>query len=176
MFAAVHFNGASGAAVFVPSEAVIRTGARALVMEASEGGRFQPVEVQVGRQNGDRTEILAGLEEGQKVVASGQFLIDSEASLSGLQARPLDGGSGPPVKAPPTLYETLGRVEALSGDQITFSHEPVPALGWPAMTMGFKLGSPALAKGVKVGDRVRFGFEQKPDGPVVRKLVPAGAQ
>ena len=177
MFATVHLGGAAHPALFVPSEAVIRTGRRSLVLVAGEGGRYQPVEVQLGPEEVDRTEILAGLDEGQKVVASGQFLIDSEASLAGVQARPLVAGSPPAAaKAQPALYETRGRVEALTGDQITFSHEPVPTLGWPAMTMTFKLGSPALAKGVKVGDRVVFGFEQQPDGPVVRRLSPAGAQ
>ena len=79
-----------------------------------------------------------------------------------------------PAETGPTLYRTRGRVEALTGDQITFSHEAVPALGWPAMTMTFKLGSASLAKGVKVGDRVAFGFEQEPNGPVVRQLAPVG--
>ena len=89
MFAAVHLGGAARSALFVPSEAVIRTGTRALVMLAGEGGRFQPTQVRIGRDGGDRTEILAGLQEGQKIVASGQFLLDSEASLTGLQATPL---------------------------------------------------------------------------------------
>jgi Cu(I)/Ag(I) efflux system membrane fusion protein len=89
MFATVHLGGAASSALLIPSEAVIRTGRRAVVMIAGDGGRFQPVEVQLGREDGDRIEILAGLDEGQKVVASGQFLIDSEASLAGLQARPI---------------------------------------------------------------------------------------
>ncbi len=177
MFATVHLGGQARPALVVPSEAVIRTGKRDLVMVAQDGGRFQPVEVRLGREDGGRTEILAGLDEGRKVVASGQFLLDSEASLAGIQARPL-GVSSPAATAAaaPTLYETRGRVEALVGDQITFSHGPVLALGWPAMTMTFKLEPPALAKGVKVGDRVAFGFEQRPDGPVVRRLAPAAGQ
>ena len=177
MFATVHIGGGAHPALFVPSEAVIRTGKRAIVMAAGAGGRFQPVEVQLGREDGDRTEILAGLAEGQKVVASGQFLIDSEASLAGIQAQPLGSApAGGPPGPQPALYETRGRIEALTADSITLSHEPVPAIGWPAMTMTFKLGVPALAKGVKVGDRVAFGFEQRPDGPVVRRLTPVGAQ
>jgi Cu(I)/Ag(I) efflux system membrane fusion protein len=177
MFATVHLGGEAHPALSVPSEAVIRTGKRAIVMVAGTGGRFQPVEVQLGREDADRTEILAGLNEGQKVVASGQFLIDSEASLAGIQAQPI-GAS--PTAAPPRpqglLYETRGRIEVLTSDSITLSHEPVPAIGWPAMTMTFKLDPPALAKGMKVGDRVAFGFEQKPSGPVVRRLAPAAAQ
>jgi Cu(I)/Ag(I) efflux system membrane fusion protein len=175
MFATVHIGGAAHPALFVPSEAVIRTGTRALVMLAGDGGRFQPVEVQLGREDRDRTEILAGLDEGQKVVASGQFLFDSEASLAGVQVRPLTA-SAPPAAAQPQLYRTRGRIEALSGDQITFSHEPVPALGWPAMTMTFTLDPPSLAKGLKVGDRVAFGFEQRPAGPAVRQLSPVAGQ
>jgi Cu(I)/Ag(I) efflux system membrane fusion protein len=178
MYGTIHLEGAVSPALFVPSEAVIRTGTRVLVILSGDGGRYTPVEVQIGREAGDRTEILAGLGEGQKVVASGQFLIDSEASLAGLQVRPLPsaGAPGPQASAQPSLYRTRGRIEALAGDQITFSHEPVPALGWPAMTMQFKLGAPNLAKGLKVGDRVAFGFEQAPDGPVVREITPAGAQ
>jgi len=180
MFANVNLSGETRPSLFVPSEAVIRTGKRALVMVAGDGGRFQPVEVQLGREDGDRTEVIAGLNEGQKVVASGQFLIDSEASLSGLKARPLAATPAQPTQSKaatsdPKLYETRGRVEALTGDQITFSHDAVPALGWPAMTMTFKLDPPSLAKGVKVGDRVVFGFEQKPEGPVVRRLAAVGA-
>jgi Cu(I)/Ag(I) efflux system membrane fusion protein len=89
MFATVHLMGAATSALFVPSEAVIRTGTRALVMAAADGGRFQPVEVRIGRESGDRIEILAGLNEGQQIVASGQFLLDSEASLDGVKVKPL---------------------------------------------------------------------------------------
>ncbi|UUN91143.1 efflux RND transporter periplasmic adaptor subunit [Pseudomonas extremorientalis] len=70
----------------VPSEALIRTGKRVLVMLAEEGGRYRPVEVETGVENQDHTVILSGLQEGQQVVASGQFLLDSEASLKGVTA------------------------------------------------------------------------------------------
>ncbi|MGC1301644.1 MAG: efflux RND transporter periplasmic adaptor subunit, partial [Caulobacteraceae bacterium] len=62
-------------------------------MLARPGGRYEPVEVKVGREAGGRSEILAGLNAGDQVVASGQFLIDSEASLSDLQPRPLPTGT-----------------------------------------------------------------------------------
>jgi len=67
----------------VPTEALIRTGKRSLVMVA-EQGEFRPVEVILGQEMGDRTVISSGLTEGQEVVTSGQFLLDSEASLRGL--------------------------------------------------------------------------------------------
>lgn len=91
MFATVHLGDTSRSALLVPSEAVIRTGKRTLVMLADGKGRFRPAEVRAGRDAGGQTEILAGLSAGEKVVASGQFLLDSEASLTGIAARPISG-------------------------------------------------------------------------------------
>lgn len=82
--------------LLVPTEALIRTGTRTLVIVASGEDRFAPVEVRVGPEYGARTAILAGLTEGQRVVSAGQFLFDSEASLRGVAARML-----PPVTAAP---------------------------------------------------------------------------
>jgi Cu(I)/Ag(I) efflux system membrane fusion protein len=90
MFATVNFTGDGRSALVVPTEAVIRTGRRALVLLALDGGRYQPAEVRVGREAGGQTEIIAGLAVGERVITSGQFLIDSEASLSGIEARPID--------------------------------------------------------------------------------------
>lgn len=68
----------------IPTEAIIQTGKRTLVMLSQEEGRFVPTIVEAGRENNGSTEILQGLTMGQKVVVSGQFLLDSEASLKGL--------------------------------------------------------------------------------------------
>ncbi len=70
--------------LFVPTEAVIRTGKRVLVMLTEPGGTFRPTNVVTGHEQGSHTRILQGLEEGQEVVASGQFLLDSEASFLGI--------------------------------------------------------------------------------------------
>lgn len=87
MFATVALNQGARIALLIPTEAIIRTGKRTLVMLAASDGRYHPAEVQIGRESGGRTEILAGLAEGEKVVASGQFLLDSEASLTGIPVR-----------------------------------------------------------------------------------------
>ncbi|MBS0480952.1 MAG: efflux RND transporter periplasmic adaptor subunit [Proteobacteria bacterium] len=91
MFASVALGDGGGQALLVPSEAVIRTGARTLVMLALPDGRYRPAEVRTGREGGGKTEIVAGLAPGEKIVASGQFLLDSEASLTGVAARPIGG-------------------------------------------------------------------------------------
>src|SRR3546814_19172671 len=96
-------------------------------MLALDKGRYQPAEVHTGQESANDTEILAGLREGEKIVASGQFLIDSEASLSGVEARPI-GGRAPTAAAKPVngpaLYETVGRIEQITPRSVTFSHEP----------------------------------------------------
>lgn len=95
--AQVRMNNTDGQSVlWVPSESLIRTGKRVLVMVAESGGRYRPVEVQAGAQNAGRTAVLKGLEEGQQVVSSGQFLLDSDASLKGIVAQPLDNAGGQP--------------------------------------------------------------------------------
>jgi Cu(I)/Ag(I) efflux system membrane fusion protein len=76
----------------VPREAVIITGERESVVRALGGGRFQPVDVVTGMQSGDTVEILSGLNEGDEVVVSGQFLIDSESSLQASFNRMSEGG------------------------------------------------------------------------------------
>lgn len=92
MFGSIMLEDGGGQALLVPSEAVIRTGARTLVMLALADGRYRPAEVRTGREGSGKTEILAGLAPGEKIVASGQFLLDSEASLTGIVARPLESG------------------------------------------------------------------------------------
>lgn len=82
MYVTVEFSGPAGEPqLVVPDEAVIPTGERNVVIVAGQGGRFEVVNVTPGVESQGQRAILAGLSEGQSVVLSGQFLIDSEASL-----------------------------------------------------------------------------------------------
>ena len=67
--------------LLVPRESVIRTARRSALIRVLDDGRFQPVEVVAGEEFGDQVEIKSGVAEGDKIVVSGQFLIDSEASV-----------------------------------------------------------------------------------------------
>lgn len=105
MFAQVTFGPVESTEhVLVPSDAVIGAGAQARVVVVETDGQFRPVAVQTGRSGDGKTQILSGLQEGQRVVASGQFLIDSEASLSGalerLDATPADEMPAMPDRGP----------------------------------------------------------------------------
>ena len=84
MFAELSVQPAAGAAVaLIPTEALVATGSDSRVIVLAADGSFVPVRVTVGRSAGGRTEILTGLKGGERIVSSGQFLIDSEANLSG---------------------------------------------------------------------------------------------
>jgi len=171
----------------VPSEAVITTGKRSVVIVKKADGRLQPVTVTTGNDSGDDVEVVSGLNEGQQVVASGQFLIDSEASLKSvlprLEGSSTTGASAPAVTAAPvapaasavaTSYDTTGKVEKVTAGDITFSHQPVPALGWGAMTMTFGKPSPTAFPEVKAGQVVHFVFKQSDDGYQLTKVEPVG--
>lgn len=161
------------AVLSVPTEAVIRTGKRALVMVAEEKGRFRPVEVTLGQESGGKTAVLAGLSEGQEVVVSGQFLLDSEASLRGLEASaPGQGGSAVPQAA--ALHEADATIEEISDSEVTIAHGPFRTLAMPGMTMAFRLARPSLAQGLKVGDRVRVGLRQTDDDFVIEAIHKIG--
>ncbi|MGH8240027.1 MAG: efflux RND transporter periplasmic adaptor subunit, partial [Steroidobacteraceae bacterium] len=88
MFVSVELVGKEGEEhLVVPSEALIRTGERNAVIVAREGGGFDVADVTLGAETDDQTAILSGLEAGQSIVLSGQFLIDSEASLRSAVSR-----------------------------------------------------------------------------------------
>ena len=82
MYATVDLRSAARTALSVPSSAVLRTGVRNIVFVDHGGGRMSPVEIEVGRTAGDVTEVLSGLQPGQRVVTAAQFLLDSESNLA----------------------------------------------------------------------------------------------
>ena len=81
------FGGARDDTIVIPVEALIRTGRESRVVMALGEGRFASRTVTAGIESGDQVEIIAGLEPGEEVVTSGQFLIDSEASLKASMTR-----------------------------------------------------------------------------------------
>ena len=113
MFASVQFDPTPGKPVpVVPDDALISTGDHTRVIVAEDGGRFRVVAVHAGRTAGGYTEIVDGLTGGEKVVVSSQFLIDSEASLSGALERLNDPAVNP---APATTAPMSGM--PMQGDQ-----------------------------------------------------------
>lgn len=115
MFADVTlFGGAQRDVLLVPTEAVIRTGTRTVVMVAEAEGRYRPAHVEAGPERNGETVILAGLEAGQNVVVSGQFLIDSEASLLGAYQRM---GAGATVEGSPARPQAAQHPQSAESDE-----------------------------------------------------------
>ena len=185
MYANVEFSGEAREALSVPTESVIATGTRKVVIVKSETG-YRPVEVTTGQERDRYTEVLNGLAEGEEVVVSGQFLIDSEASLSGVltrlsqQDKAMDHDMGEMhdmakhqdhVMPSEKMIKGRGKVIDLNvkTKDVTLSHEPIEALGWPSMTMGFKVKDSKQLSKLKAGDEVEFDLKSEasadPDMP-----------
>ena len=203
MYANIAFIGQTHEALSVSSESIIATGKRKIVIvkegHTKETNGYRPVEVETGQEHNNRTEILSGLAEGEEVVVSGQFLIDSEASLSGVLARlsnqnqflqdkamgkGMDQGSDmrdmqmrkvKPMSAEKMALDKIprGRGKVVDVDvksnHVTLNHEPIAALGWPSMTMGFKVKDSTQLTKLNAGDEVTFDLKaeapEKPDMP-----------
>ena len=82
MYATVRFSTPSSSTLTVPASAVLYTGEKALVFVDMGSGRLMPHEVETGRVAGSYTEILSGVEPGQRVVTSAQYLLDSESNMA----------------------------------------------------------------------------------------------
>ncbi|MDB5732787.1 MAG: efflux transporter periplasmic adaptor subunit, partial [Variovorax sp.] len=184
MFVTMNFTDMRlGKTLLVPTEAVIQTGKRTVVLLAEDHGRFRPVEVEAGLESGGQTEIKRGLSAGQRVVVSSQFLIDSEASLKGVETR-LNGEPAtvatPPAAAAAASVPRHGgeaQVVSIGKDAMTLSHGPIPTMKWGPMTMDFKLPPGGASRSVRVGDRVNFEFFMGADDlPQLTRVTPMAAQ
>lgn len=162
--------------LLVPTEAIIQTGKRTVVMLTEENGRFRPVDVEIGIESGGQTEVKRGLQLGQRVVVSSQFLIDSEASLKGVEAR-LNVEPNPTAASTAPRHTGTAKIEAIGRDTMTLSHGPIASLKWGPMTMDFKLPKGGVQPGLEAGDRVDFEFymdaENLPQLTTVTLLPPA---
>ncbi|NMF99289.1 efflux RND transporter periplasmic adaptor subunit [Aromatoleum toluolicum] len=171
MFVSVTVGARTEQGLMVPSEAIIQTGRRTVVMLAEADGRFRPVDVDIGIEAGGQTGIKRGLAAGQQVVVSGQFLVDSEASLKATSTRMADGA---PAPAATIEHRGEARIEAVGKDAVTLSHGPIPSLQWGAMTMDFGAPATGLPPGLTPGQSVRFAFTMNQDGlPVLTRIEPA---
>lgn len=170
MFASVKLSSNPQSSLIVPEQAVIRTGTRNIVIVAHEQGRFEPVVVQLGQSDGNKIAILEGLKVGQKVVISGQFLIDSEANLQGVLDKLNTGKSITPSQAVKTSkYQGIGKVEKVTAQEVTISHQAITDLGWGAMTMSFKQPVQPFTR-IQQGDQVNFSFTKVGDAYVISDI------
>ena len=169
----------------VPDSAVLDSGTRQIVLLQRGEGSFEPRPVKLGARGDGYVEVLDGIQAGDNVVVSANFLIDSESNLKAALSTfgAPAGQAGKPAEAPvPTGAAqahkgqgTVERVDATSA-ALTINHGEIPSLNWPAMTMAFKVEDSALLKGVKPGQSVQFDIAQRAPGEfVITRIAPAGA-
>lgn len=146
MYAQLSIAGTPTGGLIVPAEAVISTGKRNVVIVQRSGG-FIPVEVEPGRTVGDMTEIRRGLASNDIVVVSGQFLIDSEASLAGLIER-LRRTPPPPPKSPaPAPASRSSNRQGAAAPTDHDNHQPAPGIQQPVAALDDHSNHPAAEAG-----------------------------
>lgn len=149
-------------AITVPSEAIIRTGRAERVIIKTGEGTFKPRLVTTGLRNsfgeGGRTEIVQGLNVGEQVVASAQFLIDSESSLSAGLMR-----MAPTDQEPALGAGTLVAIDT-SRRVATIQHDMLDSLDWPAMQTDFPIAAEINIDRLKSGMAVAFRIARGADG------------
>jgi Cu(I)/Ag(I) efflux system membrane fusion protein len=155
-------------ALSIPKEALIRAPGTDRVVTSLGKGQFRVHEVMTGVESGNWVEIIAGIDEGDEVVTSAQFLLDSEASLAG-SIRRLGAVPDPAERPEIDVVFASGRVDAVdkNRERIRVSHGPIDELGWPSMTMEFRV-LPGVDLGrVRVGQEIRFTLKQQHAGEYV---------
>jgi Cu(I)/Ag(I) efflux system membrane fusion protein len=147
MFAQVIIHGKNSAkTLVVPTEAVIRTGSSNRVVLALGDGSFKSINVKVGQFSDPYIEILSGLKEGEEIVTSAQFLLDSESSKTSDFKRMSKIGD----EQASTNMESMGKIDEpkewakatvvkvmLEDNAVKVTHSAIPNWKWPSMTMNF---------------------------------------
>lgn len=178
----------------VPDSAILDTGTRQLVLVDLGEGRFEPRTVKLGVHADGYAEVLGGLDAGEAVVVSANFLIDAESNLKaalGGFSHPTPGampGETEQVKSgtasadlAPARHHGVGSIEVLDWAHatVTIAHDPIASLGWPAMTMDFHARDPALLRPLKPGQKVDFEIVEGPAGESIiiriQPIQPSGA-
>lgn len=155
-------SNASRQVLTVPSEAVIRTGTAQRVVLKTGEGTFRPRLVTTGLRDsfgeGGRTEILQGLAPGEEVVASAQFLIDSESALSAgfMRMAPTDEE---PARGTGTLV-AIDHARRI----VQLRHGALESLDWPAMTSEFPVRADVSLDRLHEGEDVSFRVARGADG------------
>ena len=166
MFARVTIYGTETAAVVhIPREALIPGGAVNRVVVALEEGKFRAQPVEIGIESGDRIEILSGLTASDRVVTSGQFLIDSESNIDTALARMDEGEVNDAPMAAPMSASVAAIVTGMdaSARKITLQHDAIPEWDWPAMTMAFDVAELSLFEAISAGQSVDVTIEKHRD-------------
>ncbi|MAB94185.1 MAG: efflux transporter periplasmic adaptor subunit, partial [Alteromonas sp.] len=153
--------------VLVPSEAVIRTGTQNRVVLAFGDGQFKSIAVDVGRVVEDYTEITTGLIDGDQIVTSAHFLLDSESSISSDFKR-----MEAPDALPSSVFTEATITDVMaSHNMITVNHGAISEWDWPEMEMDFAVANHVDLKNLREGMVAHIEISKENDGQYVITTV-----
>lgn len=173
MYAAVMIFGKTHQdALTIHRDALIRAQDNDRVIVALGSGRYQSREVMTGIESGEWVQVIAGLDAGEEVVTSAQFLIDSEASLAGSFRRLEPTDLDVDTKRGGRAFGT-GRIEEIDrhAKWLIIRHGPIDALGWPGMTMKFEATDQVNLSRVQPGQNVHFAIRPNEQGVYLVEMI-----
>lgn len=149
----------------IPKSSVIRSGGMTRVVLSEGDGKYRSARVKVGREAGDKVEVLDGLTEKGYVVTSSHFLLDSESSQTADLAR-IDGISNDEgIVNNPSVWAKGEISDVLTASRtLTINHQPVAEWNWPGMTMNFTVSNDIDFSALKAGQAIEFELQKTPDG------------
>ncbi|BDP32959.1 TPA: efflux RND transporter periplasmic adaptor subunit [Vibrio vulnificus] len=161
MFANITLQPVSDSEVLtVPKSSVIRSGGMTRVVLAEGEGKYRSARIETGREADDKVEVLLGLNQGDRIVTSAHFMLDSESSQSADLSR-ING-----VEAAAETAWAKGEITDLMADHgmLTINHQPVPEWNWPGMTMNFNAAQGVDLSALQKGQAIEFEMEKTPEG------------
>jgi Cu(I)/Ag(I) efflux system membrane fusion protein len=178
--------------LLIPKEALIRGGQQNRVVLALGEGRFKSLAVKTGQSDNQRVEILDGLIEGEKIVTSAQFLLDSESSKSSDFTR-IDATDGQQLEKPAVSQDAQKATAEIPGKvwveaivnsvdinamKLNAQHGPIPEWSWPLMQMDFKLTEWMNAGDIPTGQSLQLEITRTESGKyeVTDFYLPAAEQ
>ncbi|MFD1383643.1 efflux RND transporter periplasmic adaptor subunit [Rhodanobacter aciditrophus] len=165
----------SKSTLLIPKEALIRGAKQDRVVLALGEGRFKSIAVTAGRYGDDDVEILSGLQQGDQIVTSAQFLLDSESSKSSdfMRMSPVEDSSSDMDHSahdsmanmsdtsstePPKNVWVAGKINSIdkAARKVNVDHSAIPDWKWPEMTMDFKVAEWVELSELPVGKNIQL--------------------
>ncbi|WP_341661316.1 efflux RND transporter periplasmic adaptor subunit [Vibrio sp.] len=144
----------------IPRNSVIHSGGMTRVVLAQGKGKYRSARIETGREAADKVEVISGLTQGERIVTSAHFMLDSESSQSADLSR---------INGLEVIEETAwakGEITNVMADHrmLTINHQPVLEWDWPGMVMNFNLAENLDTQSFKNGQQLEFKMKKAESG------------
>ncbi|WP_128164596.1 efflux RND transporter periplasmic adaptor subunit [Vibrio chagasii] len=144
----------------IPRSSVIHSGGMTRVVLSEGEGKYRSARIEVGREAGDKIEVLQGLTQDERIVTSAHFMLDSESSQSADLSR-INGAE----EQADTAWAKGEIADVMQGSRMaTINHQPVPEWDWPGMVMNFTFSEGLDISQLKRGQVVDFEMMKTESG------------